>query len=164
MVTYPTKAVYGITATIGAARAAAPEGTSAQRRALRLGMYWTALASMLRSKVTRKQSSGRARLFAASLCAAVFFCGNAFAQDWSQSGGNTTAGSNAAVDMVAHRLNDSLSREMFANFNLFIYVDKAERGPFALRMFVFEKTGDNFAPLYDWPVSTGRESLERDAH
>lgn len=119
---------------------------------------------MLRSKVTRKQSSGRARLFAASLCAAAFFCGNAFAQDWSQSGGNTTAGSNAAVDMVAHRLNDSLSREMFANFNLFIYVDKAERGPFAQRMFVFEKTGDNFAPLYDWPVSTGRESLERDAH
>jgi len=141
-------------------------------------MLRTALASMLRSKVTKKQSSDRrGQLFAAAgLCAFTFFFGSASAQDLSQSGGNTAvsqsggntavsqSGGNTAVDMIAHRLNDSLSREMFANFNLFIYIDKAERGPFAQRMFVFEKTGDNFAPLYDWPVSTGRESLERDAH
>ena len=96
-------------------------------------------------------------LVAACLCAATLFVGSAHAQD-------SQSGDTPAVDLVARRLNDSLSREMFANFNLFIYVDKAERGPFSQRMFVFEKTGDNLALLYDWPVSTGREGLERDAH
>jgi hypothetical protein len=106
----------------------------------------------------------------AGLCAASVFFGNAYAQDANQTSGPTqTSGASqtsgtTAVDLVAHRLNDSLSREMFANFTLFIYIDKAERGPFAQRMFVFEKMNDNFALLYDWPVSTGRESLERDAH
>ena len=115
-----------------------------------------ALASMHPSRVTEKKSVRRGRILAAaSLCAVTLFVGSAWAQD---------AGENTAVDVVASRLNDSLSREMFATFNLFIYIDKAERGPFAERMFVFEKSGDNLALLYDWPVSTGRESLERDAN
>jgi hypothetical protein len=116
---------------------------------------------MRQSKASKTESKGRRgrMLVAASLCAATLLFGNAYAQDLSAPSSTT------AVDMVAHRLNDSLSREMFTNFNLFIYIDKAERGPFAQRMFVFEKMGnDNLAPLYDWPVSTGRESLERDAH
>jgi hypothetical protein len=116
----------------------------------------TAFASMRRSTVKERKNIGRGHLFAAAtLCAATLFLGAASAQETP----DTTA-----VDFVAQRLNDSLSREMFGNFNLFIYVDKAERGPFAQRMFVFEKSGDNLALLYDWPVSTGRESLERDAH
>lgn len=124
------------------------------------GMLRAILASMPPSSVTAKKSSWRGKILAAaSLCAAMFFLGTAWAQD---AGGN--AGDNTAVDVVANRLNDSLSREMFATFSLFIYVDKAERGPFAQRMFVFEKAGDNLALLYDWPVSTGREDLERDAH
>jgi hypothetical protein len=119
-------------------------------------MLWTVVGNMLRSGIKKKESSGREQsLVAASLCAATLFFGNAYAQGSS----DTTA-----VDLVAHRLNDSLSREMFGNFGLFIYVDKAERGPFAQRMFVFERSGENLALVYDWPVSTGRESLERDAH
>jgi lipoprotein-anchoring transpeptidase ErfK/SrfK len=69
----------------------------------------------------------------------------------------------AQPDGVEQRLSDSLSSETRANFNLFIYVDKAEHGPLAQHMYVFEKTdlGD-LAPLYDWPVSTGREAAETD--
>lgn len=121
------------------------------------GMIRTALASMRRANGKRKESKRRhgRLLAAASLCAAALFFGTAYAQD---------AGDAPALDAVAGRLNDSLSREMFATFNLFIYVDKAERGPFAQRMFVFEKSGDNLSLIYDWPVSTGREDLERDAH
>jgi hypothetical protein len=106
--------------------------------------------------------SGR-MVVAASLCTAALFCGNAWAQP-AVPETRPAMQDSTAVDLVARRLNDSLSREMFASFNMFIYIDKAERGPLAERMFVFEKTGDNLALLYDWPVSTGRESLERDAH
>jgi hypothetical protein len=69
----------------------------------------------------------------------------------------------AEADGVEQRLNDSLSAEMRANFNLFVYVDKAEHGPLAQHMYVFEKTdlGD-LALLYEWPVSTGREDAETD--
>ncbi|HLY04853.1 MAG TPA: L,D-transpeptidase [Rhizomicrobium sp.] len=119
-----------------------------------------ALASMSPSGVAGTKIGGRGRvLAAASLCAATLFFSAANAQDTEQN-----PAQNTAVDVVASRLNDSLSREMFATFNLFIYIDKAERGPFAERMFVFQKSGDNLALLYDWPVSTGREDLERDAH
>ena len=130
-----------------------------------LGMVVTAFARM------RWSTKGKNRprmLAAASLCAATLFFSTAYAQDAgnARDAGNAEAvdGNTAAVDLVANRVNDSLSREMFATFNLFIYVDKAESGPYAQRMFVFEKSGEKLAPLYDWPVSTGREGLERDAH
>lgn len=75
------------------------------------------------------------------------------------------APSSAELDSVVQRLHDSLSPEMLANFNLFLYVDKAAQGPLAQRMYVFEKTdGGDLALLYDWPVSTGRERVESDAH
>jgi hypothetical protein len=90
--------------------------------------------------------------------------------------GHSTASANvrdfsADIDSVAQRLNvaqrvkDNLSSEMLAGFRLFVYVNKAQSGPFAQRMYVFEKTdvGD-LALLYDWPVSTGRERDEPDAH
>jgi lipoprotein-anchoring transpeptidase ErfK/SrfK len=64
---------------------------------------------------------------------------------------------------VEQRLRDSLSPEMLQNFGLFIYVSKAESGPWAQRMLVFQKAGDELLPLYDWPVSTGRETMEADA-
>jgi hypothetical protein len=61
---------------------------------------------------------------------------------------------------VEARLRDSLSAEMLQNFGLFVYVSKAEVGPWAQRMFVFQKIGDDLLMLYDWPVSTGRETVE----
>ena len=88
-----------------------------------------------------------------------FLCGLAVLRHCLGAGGAANpSAAPSAVDLVEQRLIDSLSREMLATFNLFIYVDKAERGPFAQRMFVFEKTGDDLALLYDWPVSTGRET------
>jgi len=67
-------------------------------------------------------------------------------------------------DLAAKHLRDNLLDEVFANFSLFIYVDKAQSGPLAQRMLVFDKTDDgDLALLYDWPVSTGRDRYELDA-
>lgn len=69
----------------------------------------------------------------------------------------------AEIDRVQERLKDSLTSEMFDHFDLFLYVSKADKGPWAQHMFVFQKTGTTLALLYDWPVSTGREKIEYDA-
>ena len=67
----------------------------------------------------------------------------------------------AELARVMQRLTDSLTGEMLANFELFLYVSKAEQGPWAQHMYVFRKqaSGD-LDLLYDWPVSTGRELVE----
>jgi hypothetical protein len=64
---------------------------------------------------------------------------------------------------IEQRLKDNLTPEMLQNFGLFIYVSKAETGPWAQHMVVFQKAGDDLLPLYDWAVSTGRETVEADA-
>lgn len=69
----------------------------------------------------------------------------------------------AEIDRVQERLKDSLTSEMFDHFDLFLYVSKADKGPWAQHMFVFQKTGKTLALLYDWPVSTGREKVEFNA-
>lgn len=69
------------------------------------------------------------------------------------------------IAQVQQRLKDNLTSEMYENFGLFLYVSKAANGPWAQRMFVFEKqpTGD-LALAYNWAVSTGRERAEYNAH
>ena len=52
------------------------------------------------------------------------------------------------------------------SFELFIYVSKAESGPWAQHLFVFAKErtdspNPKLIPMGDWPVSTGREQMER---
>ena len=72
---------------------------------------------------------------------------------------------NGVASLVADHLTVNLSPEMLRNFDLFVYVDKADVGPFAQRMFVLRKAEDSsLALLHDWPVSTGRETLEPDQH
>ena len=67
----------------------------------------------------------------------------------------------AEVARVEQRLKDNLTGEMFANFGLFLYVSKANSGPWAQRMYVFQKRANgDLVLLYDWPVSTGREKVE----
>ncbi len=62
---------------------------------------------------------------------------------------------------VAMRLRAQLTPEMLGNFDLFLYVSKAERGPLAQRMYVFRKTpSGGLNLLYDWAASTGRERSE----
>ena len=64
---------------------------------------------------------------------------------------------------VASRLRVNLSPELASHFDLFLYVSKAARGPWAQRMYVFKKDkGSKFALLYNWRVSTGREKIELD--
>jgi len=62
---------------------------------------------------------------------------------------------------VTMRLKENLTHEMLDNFGLFLYVSKAETGPWSQRLYVFRKdTGGNLAMLYNWPASTGRERDE----
>jgi lipoprotein-anchoring transpeptidase ErfK/SrfK len=71
------------------------------------------------------------------------------------------APSAAEIMRVQERLKASLTSEMVDNFSLFLYVSKADSGPWAQRMYVFQKqaSGD-LNLLYNWPVSTGREQVE----
>ncbi|MEI9888046.1 MAG: L,D-transpeptidase [Rhizomicrobium sp.] len=62
---------------------------------------------------------------------------------------------------VAVRLRENLTHEMLDNFGLFLYVSKADNGPWAQRLYVFRKDASgNLAMLYNWPASTGREKVE----
>ncbi|MBV9571037.1 MAG: L,D-transpeptidase [Alphaproteobacteria bacterium] len=64
---------------------------------------------------------------------------------------------------IEQRLRDNLSADALENFGLFIYVSKAASGPWAQRMLVFQNIGGELLPLYNWPVSTGRETIEQNA-
>jgi hypothetical protein len=66
---------------------------------------------------------------------------------------------------VGERLKESLTRELYDNFELFLYVSKAARGPWAQRMYVFRKNAQSsdLSLLYNWPVSTGRERIEHNS-
>ena len=66
----------------------------------------------------------------------------------------------AELARVEQRLKDSLTSEMFDNFEMFLYVSKANAGPWSQHMYVFQKMGSGFSLLYNWPVSTGRERME----
>ncbi|HEX4159337.1 MAG TPA: L,D-transpeptidase [Rhizomicrobium sp.] len=99
-------------------------------------------------------------LLLAFFLAAAPLAGCAFAQSEGQEQQDS-----ANVDRAKQHLFDSLSAETLAGFNLFIYVDKAEDGALAQRMYIFEKMDSGeLAPLYDWPVSTGRARDETDPH
>jgi L,D-transpeptidase catalytic domain len=73
---------------------------------------------------------------------------------------------------VIERFRANLPRDLYANFDLFIYVSKADRGPIAQRMYVLKKTrtknakASHLTLLHSWLVSTGREAIEysQDGH
>lgn len=67
----------------------------------------------------------------------------------------------AATRQAMARLKDSLTPEMLAHFELFLFVSKADKGPLAQRMYVFRKDAAGELTLaYDWAASTGREKPE----
>jgi hypothetical protein len=62
---------------------------------------------------------------------------------------------------AALRLKAGLSQDMLNNFDLFLYVSKAKRGPLAQRLYVFRKEGaEDLVLIHDWAASTGRERQE----
>ena len=64
----------------------------------------------------------------------------------------------AELSRVLAHMKLSLTKELFANFELFLYVSKADHGPWSQRMYVFQKqTSGDLTLLYNWPVSTGLE-------
>jgi lipoprotein-anchoring transpeptidase ErfK/SrfK len=64
----------------------------------------------------------------------------------------------AELLQIEQHFRTSLTKEMLANFELFLFVSKADHGSAAQRMYVFQKQGDGeLSLLYNWPVSTGRE-------
>ena len=63
--------------------------------------------------------------------------------------------------LVAARLEAGLTPEMRNNFDLFLYVSKADSGPLSQRMYVFARQRSGALKLlYDWAASTGREQHE----
>ena len=63
--------------------------------------------------------------------------------------------------LVAARLQAGLTPEMRNNFDLFLYVSKADSGPLSQRMYVFARQRSGALKLlYDWAASTGREQHE----
>lgn len=68
------------------------------------------------------------------------------------------------IARVRERLRASLSSELYANFDLFLYISKADHGPWAQHMYVFTKEGGGLRMLHAWPVSTGREDNEIDVN
>jgi lipoprotein-anchoring transpeptidase ErfK/SrfK len=63
------------------------------------------------------------------------------------------------IARVGRRLRADLTSELYAGFDLFLYVSAAERGPWAQRMYVFDKQSDgDLALMHAWPVSTGRDA------
>jgi len=70
-----------------------------------------------------------------------------------------------ADESAAQHVRDGLTSDMLANFGLFLYIDKSETGPFAQTMYVFQKTdAGDIVLLHKWPVSSGRDDIEADAH
>jgi hypothetical protein len=63
----------------------------------------------------------------------------------------------AELVRVSMRLKENLTREMLEHFSLFLYVSKADTGPWAQRLYVFRKDTGGLTMLYNWPASTGRE-------
>jgi hypothetical protein len=80
---------------------------------------------------------------------------------WSEGAGRSEKPvvSNRAT-AAAMRLKASLTSEMLQNFDLFLYVSKADRGPLGQRMLVFRKQVGALQLAYDWAASTGREQDE----
>lgn len=73
---------------------------------------------------------------------------------------DTAPPSPAEVVRVLAHLKESLTTELYNNFGLFLYVSKADHGPWHQRMFVFTKETDgNLKMTYSFPVSTGKEVL-----
>jgi lipoprotein-anchoring transpeptidase ErfK/SrfK len=66
----------------------------------------------------------------------------------------------AELANVLSHMKLSLTKELFENFELFLYVSKADHGPWSQRMYAFQKqTNGDLNLVYNFPVSTGREVL-----
>ena len=71
---------------------------------------------------------------------------------------DATPPSAGEVARVLSHLKLSLTKELYDNFELFLFVSKADHGPWHQRMFVFAKqTSGDLKLTYTFPVSTGRE-------
>jgi L,D-transpeptidase catalytic domain len=70
------------------------------------------------------------------------------------------------IQLLWGRLRNGLPAELYKNFDLFIYVNKAEEGPWAQHLYAFAKPGSlnpdaEMILMLDAPASTGRETIER---
>lgn len=70
------------------------------------------------------------------------------------------------AQLLWSRLKAGLPSELYSNFDLFIYVNKAEQGPWSQHLYAFAKPsggspGAEMILMMDSPASTGREDMER---
>jgi len=67
----------------------------------------------------------------------------------------------AVQNGVQARLERNLTADLRANFDLFLFISKAGKGPASQRLYVFKKGSDGkLALVFDWSASTGREANE----
>ena len=72
------------------------------------------------------------------------------------------ATSDAEAARVATRVSEKVPAELAPYFDTFIYVSKAEHGPWAQHLYLFKKASDGTLALdQDFPISTGRERSEQ---
>jgi lipoprotein-anchoring transpeptidase ErfK/SrfK len=65
------------------------------------------------------------------------------------------------ITVAERRLFETVPDDIEGYFDLFMYVSKSDRGPFAQRMFIFQRDADGrIVPYAEWQVSTGREKIE----
>jgi len=72
------------------------------------------------------------------------------------------------AEIALTRLQERLTEEMRAHFDLFLYVSKSDHGPLAQRMYVFGKKPNGLklgglSLAHEWAASTGREKVEINA-
>lgn len=73
----------------------------------------------------------------------------------------TPEGQEYAKDVAGH-LREIVPRELFAYFDLYLYVSKSASGPWAQHMYVFRQDANGDLTYKDsFPVSTGREMQEK---
>jgi lipoprotein-anchoring transpeptidase ErfK/SrfK len=71
----------------------------------------------------------------------------------------------ADIARVEERMHNAISDSLYRDFDLYLYVSKADRGPWAQHMYVFVKdeasqAASSLKLLHVWPVSTGRDAYE----
>jgi L,D-transpeptidase catalytic domain len=85
----------------------------------------------------------------------------AAAKEVSENSRDESLPSSGVGALVQARLERILTPDLRDNFDLFLFVSKAARGPSAQRLYVFKKKPDGTLALaYDWEASTGREEYE----
>lgn len=81
--------------------------------------------------------------------------------DRMRKGGSAVTREMILADYVEQRMLARVPDAIEPYFDIMLYVSRAEEGAYAQRLYVFERQGLGFGLYAVWPVSTGRELMEK---